>query len=1096
MPAYIQGRRQLALTPRSTFLDPWCGMTQPVSDDLPIRAAVPAEQPATDDAQQATQSYQPGHDVQPSGARAGARSTIPGYEIESVLGRGGMGVVYKARQTKLDRLVALKMILSGDHADGEELARFQREAEAVARLQHPNIVQVFEVGEADGRPFLALEFCAGGSLADRLRGTPLPPQETARLLEVLARAMEVAHRAGVIHRDLKPANILLQKDEGGRMKDESRPNSISDSSFILHPSSFVPKIADFGLAKRLEADASQTASGAVVGTPSYMAPEQARGETRAAGPPVDVYALGAVLYECLTGRPPFRAATPLDTLYQVIHDEAVPPSRLQPKVPRDLETVCLKCLEKEPQGRYESAAALADDLRRFLGGEPVRARPVGPAGRALKWAKRQPAVAALLGTVALVTALGFGLVLWQWSEALEQRNRADEKTREEAAAREAELKAKLDAQADRDAKATALGREVLATHALRIRSAQRELFEGNVTRARALLNDCDAGQRHWEHAYLETVARRRLWTAAEEEGQVRGVAFSPDSRRLVIAKKHALKVWDVAGRRELFELADQKQWAMSLAFCRDGRLVVARDIQAVEVWDLDRRRLVASLPSPARGDWHTAFDPTAERLAFGGADRSIEVVELASGKRVTTLRGHGGKITALAFSTADRLASASEDGTVKLWDLPSGKAVLSLKPHDLPITAACTPDGTRVAAGARTGGVTVWDTANGAEVVSLEGSRGRVNCLAFGPGGKLLAADGPHGILLWELPVRRPALDLRGNPGGGHSEIYLAFSPDGQHLAAGSMDGKVRVWDLQTDDSVQTLPGHTSAVTAVRYSPNGRLLATHSFDDTVKVWDAETGHVRHTFRSTFDAVHAVAFSPDSTRLAAADADPKTVRIWDIATGQAVRSLRGHSSDVLDVVFSPDGRLLASAAADNTAILWSAATGEPLRILKGHGRVVEGVAFSPDSRLVATASHDNLVKLWDAASGDEVRTLRGHQRIVHAVAFSPDGSLVASASLDRTVRIWETETGKEVRTLPAHAGSVNDLCFHPHGGRLATCSDDGLVKLWEPVTGLEILTLPERPEAVYGIAFHPDGTRLAAGGSKVVTVWRAEDYRGR
>jgi hypothetical protein len=289
--------------------------------------------------------------------------SIPGYEILSTLGRGGMGVVYQARQVQLGRTVALKMILSGAHAGADDLTRFRTEAEAIARLQHPNIVQIFEVGEQGGLPFFSLEYCEGGSLSDKLRAGPLLPQDAARLVEQLARAMDVAHEAGIVHRDLKPANVLLTADG-------------------------TPKVTDFGLAKRLGSDARNTQTGAVLGTPSYMAPEQAEGKTKTIGPAADVYALGAILYECLTGRPPFLAPTAIDTILQVVSEPPLAPRVLQPKVPRDLETVCLKCLEKEARKRYASAEELADDLGRFRGGYPVLARRPSIVTQVRYWARR------------------------------------------------------------------------------------------------------------------------------------------------------------------------------------------------------------------------------------------------------------------------------------------------------------------------------------------------------------------------------------------------------------------------------------------------------------------------------------------------------------------------------------------------------------------------------------------------------------------------------------------------------------------------------------------------------------------------------------
>ncbi len=321
------------------------------------------------------------------------RPTVPGYTVLGLLGRGGMGVVYQARQEKLRRLVALKMLLAGEHAGPAELTRFRREAEAVARLQHPNIVQIFDVGEHEGRPYLALELVAGGSLAQHLGGTPQPPRAAAELVQTLARAVHHAHQHGVLHRDLKPANVLLsfsRDPEGSASSREALPSG-------SRLNELAPKITDFGLAKWLDAEGHPSHSEALVGTPSYMAPEQAGNRPGQVGPATDVYALGAILYECLTGRPPFRGATLLETLEQIRSQDALSPRLLQPKVPRDLETICLKCLEKEPARRYASAAELADDLRRFLANEPIRARPVGAWGQAVKWARRRPAAAGLIG---------------------------------------------------------------------------------------------------------------------------------------------------------------------------------------------------------------------------------------------------------------------------------------------------------------------------------------------------------------------------------------------------------------------------------------------------------------------------------------------------------------------------------------------------------------------------------------------------------------------------------------------------------------------------------------------------------------------------
>jgi tRNA A-37 threonylcarbamoyl transferase component Bud32/cell division protein FtsB len=380
-----------------------------------------------------------------AGAAKSAYPTIPGYEVLGVLGRGGMGVVYKARQTALKRLAALKMILSGDYASPQELARFRTEAEAVARLQHPNIVQVFEVGEHDGRPFFSLEYVGGGTLAAKLRESLPDPKEAAALVERLARAVHAVHQCDVVHRDLKPANVLLTADG-------------------------TPKITDFGLAKKLDEEAGQTHAGAVMGTASYMAREQASGATAQVGPLADVYALGAILYECLTGRPPFKAATVYETLRQVREDEPVAPRTLNPAVPRDLETVCLKCLRKEPGHRYASAAALAEDLRRWQAGEPVAARPVGRAEWAAKWVRRNPVVAALVAAVVLAllggigVSTGFGIAERQQAEKA-KTSEADAVTKGQKleAANKTLTQTVNDLERTRDDLVTGLARSVLRT---------------------------------------------------------------------------------------------------------------------------------------------------------------------------------------------------------------------------------------------------------------------------------------------------------------------------------------------------------------------------------------------------------------------------------------------------------------------------------------------------------------------------------------------------------------------------------------------------------------------------------------------------------
>jgi serine/threonine-protein kinase len=387
--------------------------------------------------------------------QSAALPQVPGYQVEAVLGRGGVGVVYRAQHLRLHRPVALKMLLAGVHAQPEERERFLREAEAVAGLRHPNVVQLYDVGEVDARPYFTMELVEGGNLAQKLAGAPLPAREAATLVAAVAEAVHAAHTSGIVHRDLKPGNILLQRKSSSKSEIRN-PKSESSSDFGFRISDFEPKVTDFGLARRLEGGDGLTLSGTPVGTPSYMAPEQARGHRRAIGPATDVYALGAILYECLTGRPPFRAETGVATLQQVISESPVPPSRLNTRVPRDLETVCLKCLHKEPHLRYPSAAALAEDLRHFLRGEAITVRPERWLGRLARRVRRRPVFSATVVavTVALVGLAGGGLWLLSERWAAGRGAQAEQAATERAAAQDArEMVEKLGASSWPEARA-------------------------------------------------------------------------------------------------------------------------------------------------------------------------------------------------------------------------------------------------------------------------------------------------------------------------------------------------------------------------------------------------------------------------------------------------------------------------------------------------------------------------------------------------------------------------------------------------------------------------------------------------------------------
>jgi tetratricopeptide (TPR) repeat protein len=512
---------------------------------------------------------------------------IPGYEVEAVLGRGGMGIVFRARHLRLNRPVALKMTLAGAYAGPHELDRFQREAEAVARLRHPNVVQVYDVGDADGRPYFTMELVDGGSLAQKLAGTPQPARPAAQLVATLAGAVHAAHSAGIIHRDLKPANVLLAADGA-------------------------PKVSDFGLARRLEGGAGLTQSRIALGTPSYMAPEQARGQTKAIGPAVDVYALGAILYELLTGRPPFQGETPAETMLQVISHEPVPPSHLNAKVPRDLETVCLKCLHKEPAKRYASAAALADDLRRFEQGRPIQARPVSWAERSWRWIRRNPTAAALLLTALAFVGLASGGGVWFF----DRQSQYDRELRSDIGTVLAQVASLWQGFHFHEA------RWLMGQAEQRLEPAGPDDLRGQVKRARA---DLDlAEQLDTARVHTATMVGRHEGVAGAEPLYVSAFAEAGLGREGDDIEAVAEKVRESAVRPEIIGALDdwasitrdpgRREWLLALARKVDPNPVRDR-LRQPELWQ-DKDRLTRLVREPIGAEVTPQLAKALDRVAY------------------------------------------------------------------------------------------------------------------------------------------------------------------------------------------------------------------------------------------------------------------------------------------------------------------------------------------------------------------------------------------------------------------------------------------------------------------------------------------------
>jgi WD40 repeat protein len=979
---------------------------------------------------------------------------VGGYEILGELGRGGMGVVYKALQVKLKRIVALKMIKAGPEARAKDLARFRVEAEAAARLQHPNIVQIYEVGELDGRPYFSMEFVSGGSLETQLGGVPRAARPAAQMVETLARAVQYAHERGVVHRDIKPANVLLTADRA-------------------------PKITDFGLAKRLSDEPAgstpggATQSGDILGTPRYMAPEQAAGSTKEIGPPADVYALGALLYELLAGRPPFQGESVFEILVQVRSQEPVSPRRLQPRVPRDLETICLKAMSKSAGHRYATAGELADDLRRFSNGESIRARPVGAIHRFGRWCWRNPVLAGLAASATFALLLGTAVSTFFVAQAAARQKETEREQR------------------------NAFQHAYVAD----LRLAKPYWEANRVDWIRGLLArqrpEHTGGEdlRGFEWYYWLRLCQS-IGSFTGHTGPIKSVAYSPDGKQLACASAdRTVTIWEADGGRLVLTLRGHSESVHDVVFSPDGKwLASAGDDKAIILWDTGSGKRLRTFRGHDATINGVAFSPDGRQLASAGEDRSARIWDTLTGAELSRCSGHTGAVFSVAFSpTGKRLASGGVDQTVRLWDAESGQERKLLRGHTGFVhSVAFSPDGRSLASAGDDKAIRVWDIAGDEPARVLNGHTESVVRVAFSRDGTRLASRGlDRSVIIWDAVQARPLLRLRGCTTVKNG---LAFDPDGQRVAFVGEDGTVRIWDAVRGQEPLTLSGHTKRVWGIAFSSDGRYLASaggrwNTPGGEILLWDVASGQKLRELKGLTQAVNCVAFSPDSELLAAA-CDDRTVKVWEVASGALLRSLEGHEESVWCVAFGPDGSWLASASEDKTVGIWDVKSGQRLLRLTGHTDKVSGVAVSPDGRRLASAGWDRTVRMWDLPGGKE-SILNGHTDAVWSVAISPDGRRLASASDDGTVWVWDAATGKPLAELRGHTSRVCGVAFSPDSCRLASAGRDNLVRIWDPVGGQELLALAGHTEPVFGVAFSPDGQRLAsASWDGTVKIWDA------
>ena len=979
--------------------------------------------------------------------------TLGRYKLLQQIGEGGFGVVYMAEQVEpVRRKIALKVIKPGMDTK-EVIARFESERQALALMDHPNIAKVFDAGTTDsGRPYFVMELVKGIPLVQFCDENKLATQQRLGLFVTVCRAIQHAHHKGVIHRDLKPSNVMV----------------------TLHDNKPVPKVIDFGVSKALSQQLTEktlfTAFGQMIGTPIYMSPEQAQMSGLDIDTRSDIYSLGVILYELLTGATPLDAERLRNSGYaemqRIIREEEAPrpslrlsttagearakiaknratnPKQLNHELRGDLDWIVMKSLEKERNRRYDTANSFADDVERFLTNDVVQACPPSVGYRLRKFASRNKVVFTTASVIVMIVLIGIATTTWQAIAATRARNQA---VAERAKAVEA---------------------QGIANNALKLEESARK--------------DAD-NQRQLVEQRAETIRRNlyfaKMILAGQSSAEPSGIV---DVRQLLQDWKSNRSDADLRGW----------EWFFLESLCHKDRLTFSGHTIGVTsvVWSPDGSRVASS--DGGLQLWNANVHPGA-----------VKIWDAVTGEEWRTLRGHSDVVSVVAWSTNSlRLATSSLDGTVKIWDAITGKQLLELsagKPRERSSevhTLYWSPDGAQLASAAIGGTIKNWDATTGQHLRSVRTDRWNY-AASWSPDGTRLASAGLD-IKILDVPTGKVIQSLGE---AGLRVTSVCWSPDGTHLASAGWDHKVNIWDVTTGELAHTLSGHLTYVFSVSWSPDGTRLASASLDNTVKIWDTTSGSELQILRGHVDSVQSVSWSPDSDRLASASED-KTVKIWDVTTTMDTSILRGHEKSVMYACWSPDAASLASAGMDHTVRVWDTVTAEERLRLHGHTDVVTGVSWSPSGKRLVSASRDGTVKVWDALSGEVIHALRGpanrgvnYRNIVWDVFWSPDGTRLAASTSDGKVEIWDAVSGKLDRTLTGHQAHVYEVRWSHDSQRLASASADRTVKIWDAANGRELQTLRGHVGGVLSVSWNPEGTRLASGGTdKTVKVWDTEN----